>query len=82
MAGCEDERIHRLKQALMTRSWMYDWMADLRNLENWWRSTSEQDLQSDLSNAFSFRDSKIHLLKKVRDKLHRIESAMVYYCRK
>lgn len=56
---------------------MYEWISEIRNLEDWWKSTEKNDLQSDLSSIFSFRDSKIHLLKKIREKLHRIQSNTV-----
>ncbi len=57
--------------------WMFNWMKELKDLDIWWRSNAKSDLQSGLSNTFAFRESKIHLLKKIRDKLQRLESSMV-----
>ena len=61
--------------------WMYDWMVEMRHMEDWWKSV-EDDFLADLDNTFSFRESKIHLLKKIRDKLHRIQTLMVIQTRK
>ena len=56
-------------------------MVEMRHMEDWWKSV-EHDFQTDLDNTFSFRESKIHLLKKIRDKLHRIQISMVIQTRK
>ena len=57
--------------------WVYNWMVDLRNLDDWWNSRPAFDFQRGLSNLVSFRESKIHLLKKVREVLHKCQTEMV-----
>jgi hypothetical protein len=68
---------HKLLREQIPKHWMYDWISELRNQEDWWKSKEHNDLSSDLSSIFSFRDSKIHLLKKIREKLMQIQRAMV-----
>jgi hypothetical protein len=67
----------KLLREQIPKHWMYDWISELRNQEDWWKSKEHNDLSSDLSSIFSFRDSKIHLLKKIREKLMQIQRAMV-----
>ena len=56
--------------------WMYEWMLELYHLVDFYEAS---DIQTDLSQSFSFRDSKIHILKKIRRKLHVLEENMVCF---
>jgi hypothetical protein len=74
----EMDKFDKLLEREVTEEWMYSWFTELRNQEDWWKSTSQSDLNSDLSSVFSFRDSKIHLLKKIRGKLHQLQRCTVH----
>jgi hypothetical protein len=74
----EMDRFQKLLEREVTEGWMYTWFSELRSQEDWWKSTDHRDLNSDLSSVFSFRDSKIHLLKKIRSKLHQLQSCTVH----
>ncbi len=68
------ELFDRLKIEL---EWPYSWILELDRMDRWWKATTDGDLQADITSVFSFRDSKIHLLKKIREKLHRIQTETV-----
>ncbi len=55
-------------------TWMYDWMDELMDLDHWKNSV---EIDEDLSHVFAFRESKIYTLKRVREKLHRLQTTMV-----
>ena len=55
---------------------MYDWMQGLKDLDYWKESVDTED---DLSHVFAFRESKIYTLKRVREKLHRLQTTMVRF---
>ncbi len=59
---------------MISPTWMYDWMDDLKDFDIWKKSV---DSEEDLSNVFAFRESKIYTLKRVREKLHRLQATMV-----
>ncbi len=59
---------------VISPTWMYDWMQDLMDLDNWKQSVNSDE---DLSNVFAFRESKIYILKRAREKLHRLQTTMV-----
>ena len=68
---------HRLvKDHPISPTWMYDWMQDLKDFNHWKKSVVDDD---DLSHVFAFRESKIYILKRVRERLHRIQTTMVIY---
>jgi hypothetical protein len=56
------------------KGWMYDWIQDLKDFYNWKKAVRDDD---DLSHVFAFRESKIYILKRVRARLHRIQTTMV-----
>ena len=57
-------------------TWMYDWMQDLMDFDNWKESVATDE---DLSHVFAFRESKVYTLKRVREKLHRLQTTMVRF---
>ena len=61
---------------VISPTWMYDWMQDLMDLDNWKKSVNSDE---DLSNVFAFRESKIYTLKRAREKLHRLQTTMVRF---
>jgi hypothetical protein len=63
------------KDHSISKSWMYDWIQDLKDFYNWKNAIRDDD---DLSHVFAFRESKIYILKRVRERLHRIQTTMVY----
>jgi hypothetical protein len=62
------------KDQMINPTWMYDWMQDLKDLNSWKKSVLDDD---DLSHVFAFRESKIYMLKHVRERLHRMQTSMV-----
>ena len=66
----------KFNEELVCGGWMYEWMLDLYHLEDFFDAS---DIQTDLSQSFSFRDSEIHMLKKIRRKLHALQECMVYF---
>jgi hypothetical protein len=67
---CADLR----KDQMISPTWMYDWMQDLKDFDSWKKSVLDDE---DLSHVFAFRESKIYILKRVRERLHRIQTTMV-----
>jgi hypothetical protein len=68
--SCADLR----KDQMISPTWMYDWMQDLKDFDSWKKSVLDDE---DLSHVFAFRESKIYILKRVRERLHRIQTTMV-----
>jgi hypothetical protein len=58
----------------ISSTWMYDWMQDLKDFDTWKKSVVDDD---DLSHVFAFRESKIYTVKRIRQRLHRIQTTMV-----
>ncbi len=58
----------------ISSTWMYDWMQDMLDFDNWKKSVVDDD---DLSHVFAFRESKIYTVKRIRQRLHRIQTTMV-----
>ncbi len=64
------------KTEKIRKTWMYDWMDDLKDFDDWKNSIENEN---DLGQLFAFRESKIYTLKRVRDRLHRIQTTMVKF---
>jgi hypothetical protein len=67
--NCTESRNQKISE-----TWMYDWMDELMDLDHWKKSVK---IDEDLSHVFAFRESKIYILKRVREKLHRLQTTMV-----
>ena len=65
-----------LSQEMKSPTWMYDWMKELKKYDSWMKSAA---LVKEPSQVFELRDSKVHLVKRIRDKLHRLQTTMVRF---
>ena len=62
-----------LQNYTISSLWMYDWMQELKDFHNWKKAVRDDD---DV-HVFAFRESKIYILKRLRARLHRIQTTMV-----